>query len=138
MTHSFPQSGFIALISILIVSAVLLATTLGLAQFGIANRYFIMHLEQKAASKKLAEACAHIARVQVYNDPNYTLATALTVDIGSDTCTISSISESSGRSYIRTRATRGDSITNLCVTVRGSDGEFLSWRELPKSTAPCS
>jgi hypothetical protein len=130
MKAPHPQSGFIALISILIISAVLLATTLSLAQFGIANRFFILHLEQKAVSEKLAEACAHIARIQVYNDPAYVTYTATTVPIAGDTCTIRSIEATDDESSIEVQAITGESVTNLLVVVNNDTGDFVSWTEV--------
>jgi hypothetical protein len=125
------QNGFIALISILIVSAVLLATTLGLAQFGIANRFFILNMEQKASSKKLAEACVHIARIQTYNDPTFVRSTPLSVPLTGSTCTIVSITPSGNNSTIETSGQTGEAITNLSVVVDNTDGDFLSWEEVP-------
>jgi hypothetical protein len=133
MKRDTATSGFIALISILIVSAVLLATTLGLAQFGLANRFFIMHLEQKAASKNLAEGCVQMARIQAYNDPSYT-DSLKDVDIAEKTCTIHSVTNSGSATTIKARATEGESISNLCVVVNNTDGSFTSWKEVPKLT----
>jgi hypothetical protein len=127
------QNGFIALISILILSAVLLVTTLGLAQFGIANRFFILNLEQKASSKKLAEACVHIARIQTYNDPLLVRNTPLEVQIGDAgaKCTIVSITPNSNETTLETSAQTGEAITNLSVLVDNTDGDFLSFEEIP-------
>ena len=125
------QNGFIALISILIISAVLLATTLGLAQFGIANRFFILNLEQKASSEKLAEACVHIARIQTYNDPLYVRNTPLPVSVADGTCTIISIAPSGNNTVIQASAQTGEAITNLSIVVDNTDGDFLSWEEVP-------
>lgn len=128
------QNGFIALISILIISAVLLATTLGLAQFGIANRFFILNLEQKTESKKLAEACVHIARIQTYNNPLYFRNTPLSVPVADSTCTIVLIDPDNNdpnRTLIQTSAQTGEAITNLSVEVDNTDGDFLSWEEIP-------
>jgi len=133
MKRDTTTSGFIALISILIVSAVLLATTLGLAQFGLANRFFIMHLEQKAASEKLAEGCVQMARIKVYNDPSYTVSSR-DIDIADKTCTIHSITNSGSASTIKVRAMEGESISNLCVVVNNTNGSFTSWKEVPKLT----
>ena len=128
------QNGFIALISILIISAVLLATTLGLAQFGIANRFFILNLEQKASSEKLAEACVHIARIQTYNDPLYVRNTPLPVSVAGGTCTIVLIDPDNSdpsKTVIQASAQTSEAITNLSVVVDNTDGDFLSWEEVP-------
>jgi hypothetical protein len=132
------QSGFIALISILIISAVLLATTLGLAQFGIANRFFILNLEQKTDSEKLAEACVQIARIYAYNDPARVVTPAdnLYVKLTNGGCVIRSLSTdgSSQEVSIETVATSSDAITNLSVLVDTTNDTytFKSWREVPQ------
>lgn len=127
------QKGFIALISVIVMSVVLLTTTLSLAQFGIAGRFFILDLENKQGSRKLAEACAYIARIRVYNDPMYTLARhdALTIPIDTTSCTILSVTHTGHESTIETKGVRGNSVTNLRVVVDTRDGGFLSWMELP-------
>ena len=83
------QQGFIALISILILSSVLLASTLALAQFGIASRFFVLNLEQKAGSQKLAEACLELMRIRVYNNPSDTGLDTYTIADGE--CTVESV-----------------------------------------------
>ena len=124
------ENGFIALISILILSAVLLVTTLSLAQFGIANRFFILDLEQKAASENIAEACIHIARIKAYNDPTYTITTPVSINIAGGSCAIFSVSVSGVNTTIKTRATSGNSTTNLLVVVNNTDGSFVSWEQV--------
>jgi hypothetical protein len=108
-----------------------LATTLSLAQFGIANRFFILALEQKATSEKLAEACVHIARISVYNDPAYVVDTPFAIDVAGGTCTIHSISTNGTEATIKIKAASGKSFTNLSVTINPIDGDFLSWEEVP-------
>jgi len=133
MKTSPAQSGFIALISILIISAVLLATTLSLAQFGIANRFFILNLEQKAASEKLAEACVHIARISAYNDPTYRVIPADNgyIEIAGGGCEIYSVSTNSGITIIEATASSSEAITNLSVET-DANGNFTKWQEVSK------
>ncbi len=125
--------GFIALLSILIMSTVLLATTLSLAQFGIANRYFILDLELKTMSKKLAEGCVEIARIQAYRNQSYTVlhTSPVIVPIGIKTCTIRSVLQSGTNSTIETTGKSGDAVTNLRVVIDSFTGNFLSWSEVP-------
>lgn len=129
-SYSNSQNGFIALISVIIISVVLLATTISLAQFGIANRYFILHLEQKAVSEKLADACVHIARIMVYNDPDTDFNTPQSYPIGGEECTIVSIDPSGNESIVEVTAQSGDSVTNFRVRIDNTNGDFVSWSEL--------
>lgn len=123
------QHGFIALISILILSSVLLASTLALAQFGIANRFFILNLEQKSMSEKRAEACVEIARIKAYNNPTYTTS-ATSVTIGGGTCTLTSVAVSGNTTTIKATATEGDTVSNLLVTVDNTTGNFTTFSEV--------
>lgn len=127
-THQ-TQKGFVALMSIIIMSVVLLATTLSLAQFGIASRYFILDLENKSASERLAEACVHVARIAAYNDP-LTDITNKVVPVGSESCTITNINPDSDESIIEVAAMRGNAETSYRVVVDNTDGDFVSWTEL--------
>ena len=105
----------------------LLATTLSLAQFGIASRYFILDLENKRASEKLAEACVQVARINVYNDFLYSVTRpGITINVTGKECVIASVSSGT----ITTQATSSNSVTNLAVKVNSS-GDFIEWRELP-------
>ena len=122
--------GFVALISVLIISAVLLATTLSLAQFGIANRFFILHLEEKMVSEKFADACVHIARIYAYNDPAYESNTPMSIEVAGGTCVIESIAAEDSESIIEVSATRNDAVTNFQVVVDNTDGTFISWNEV--------
>ena len=116
------QHGFIALISILILSSALLASTLALAQFGIASRFFILNLEQKASSQKLAEACLEMMRIKVYNQPSYSNLTAQTFSLAGSTCTVVSATSSGSVSSVRVSAQEGTASTNLWALIDNQTG----------------
>ena len=126
-------NGFIALISIVMISVILLGATLSLAQFGLANRYFILDLEHKNISEKLAEACIHAARIYIYNDPEFN-PSSMMLPIGDATCTIHAViphTPHSGESTVTVQAMSGSAVTNIQVVIEASSGNFLSWTELP-------
>ncbi len=125
-------NGFIALISILIVSSVLLVTTLTLAERGIAHRFFLLKSEQKSMSKGLAEACIHIARIKVHNDPRYTISVDETFPIGEATCSVHRVTLAGNETTVEASARVGRSITNLRVVLNPTQGDFLSWEEVPR------
>ena len=116
------EHGFIALISILIISSVLLVSTLSLAQFGIANRFFLLNLEQKATSQKAAEACLEMMQIKVYNDPTYTSNTRTSYTIGSTACDVVSATTSGSVSSIRVSGKSGDASTNLWAVINNTTG----------------
>lgn len=128
------EQGFIALISVLIISSVLLASTLALAQFGIASRFFVLNLEQKAGSQKLAEACLELMRVKVYNNPAYN--TLGTYDIGGGQCTVEAIDPLSipNKSKVKVRAAIGpagtEAVTNLEAEIVKDSGDLSKVTEL--------
>lgn len=124
------ERGFVALISILILSTVLLATTLSLAQFGLANRYFILDLEQKSESEKLASSCVHIARIMVYNNPASSVGNVISEPIGTDRCSIVRITQNGSQSTVQTKGVKGNAITNLQVVINNTNGNFVSWNEI--------
>ena len=124
------QDGFMALISILVVSAVLLVSTLSLAQFGIANRFFVLNLEQKTASQKSAETCLQMMRVKVYNDPSYTLNTRTTYNFPSTNCDVVSATSSGSISSVRVSGKSGDAVTNLWALINNTTGSTTRVVEL--------
>lgn len=128
------QQGFIALISVLIICSVLLVTVFSLAQFGVASRYFLLDMENKTRSERLAEGCIHVARIAVYNDPtiNESDLSNTTIPIEDNSCVITSIqpdTPSSGKSTITTHAQSGMAETTYTVVVSASTGDFESWTE---------
>ncbi len=132
------QQGFIALISVLIISSVLLVSVVSLAQFGVANRYFLLDLENKTKSQKLAESCVHVARLKVFQDPATELLISepdIIIPVGSEECSITLIdpdTTSTPYSVIETFAkVDGGATTNLRVFVKKSNGDFTYWAELP-------
>jgi len=133
--NTIPQSerGFIALIAILIISVVLLASVISVAQFGITGRYILLDLERKAESESRAEACAQVARVAVFNDPAYEV-TDKAVPVGKSWCNVLSIvknSPSSGFSRVEVSASSTGATTNLRATVDTSTGNITRLIELP-------
>ena len=88
--HIQEVKGFIALIAILIISVVLLASVISAAQFGITGRYTLLDLERKAESESLAEACLQVARIAVFNDPAYEV-TDRGVLVGKNWCDVQKI-----------------------------------------------
>lgn len=123
------QNGFIALMSITIMSVVLLTTTLSLAQLGIVSRYLALDFENKSASEHLAEACVHVARIAAYNNP-LTNITNRVIPVGNESCTILNITPHSNESSIDASATRGSTKTTYHVVVNNIDGNFVSWTEI--------
>lgn len=125
--------GFIALISVLMLSVILLAAVISLAQYGIISRYALLTLEQKESTESLAGACVQVARIAVVNDPQYQTTNKI-VSVGTDSCLIEHIfaqTPSLGISRIETSASSSGAMTNLRVEVDTASGAIVRLEEIP-------
>jgi len=128
------ESGFIALISAIIISALLLTLAVTIGLTGIFGRFNILDSESKERSLALAEACADTVILKLSVDQDYVLTAAdhnITV-IGSDTCNIVSISPVPPRSFpitIQTQGVINKSYSNLIVVI-DADYAIVSWKEV--------
>ena len=112
------SKGFIALISTIIISAILLLVATSLSSASFYNRSNILDAELKERSFALAEGCVDAAVLKLAKNFNYSPASGgETVDIGADTCTIQSVEASSAGKIIKTRSEYRNFVTNLEVEV---------------------
>ena len=83
------NSGFMALITAIIISAILLLIVVNLSFTSFYSRSNILDSELKELSSNYAEACVDTALLKIYNDPGYAGGDAVdTDDDGDDDCTI--------------------------------------------------
>ncbi len=120
--------GFIALISVLMLSVILLAGVVSLAQYGITSRYALLALEKKEISQSLAEACLQVARIAIVNDPSY-VVTNKQVAIDSAWCTIVSIDASGSNSVVKASASSSKATTNLRAEINKTSGVIIRIEE---------
>ncbi len=131
-----PQQGYIALMSAIIISALLLTITVSLGFSGFLGRLSIVDSQSKERSSALAEGCADTAILEATSGI-YSMS-AKTVNIGSDTCTIVSSQKdvpSTGQSTIKTQAVINKAYTNLKVIINNSNFTVISWDEC--AVGPC-
>jgi hypothetical protein len=83
------QDGYVALISVIIISLTLLGLTSVLSMSNYFSRFNVLDKEYKRVSLGLAESCANVALLKIAQDPSYAVAT--TVLVGSQSCIIESI-----------------------------------------------
>ena len=123
------NSGFMALISAIIISVILLliASSLNLTSFY--NRSDILDSELKEKSLALAEACVDMAILKLANNQNYTPSNEI-VNVGTDTCTIQSVISSSNQKTINVKADYNHYVTNLKIIINSSDLHVVSWEEI--------
>ena len=129
MTPEKKQSGFVALITAIVLSLILIIITTTLNQTSFLTRSMLLDAEYKERSAALAEACVDVARLKLANDATY-VGSELGVLVGADTCDIRPISISGSQKVIETKASFRGATTNLRVLVNFSDLSVFSWTEI--------
>lgn len=126
------QNGFIALISAIIISALLLIITIATSMTGIFGRFNILDSESKERSTALAEACADTAILEI-TTAVYSIDKIIFVGPSSaDRCKIISSLENQpivSETTITTQAIINKAYTNLIVVI-DSNYNIISWDEV--------
>ena len=136
MPRSSYQGGYIALISAVIISSLLLIITFTVNFSNFFARFNILDSEYKKVSTGLAEGCADTAILELSKDnawqPNGGTGDLL-VSIDDKSCKICEVENVGSPTIIRTRAVHQKAYTNLEVTVtaNGSTITVDSWLETP-------
>ena len=130
-----PKSkGFIALISVLIVSTILFASVIAVSESDLTHRFQLLELERKMKSEKLAESCVHLGKAFIYNDPLVTKASLPyggIFQIGDETCSVTSITPSALHSEIVTHGKSSGAVTSFRAIIQPETGNIISWKEIP-------
>ena len=122
-----PQKGFIALISSIIISFVLLFTALSLGQTGMIARLSLLSFEEKAMSAAYAEGCSDAAHVALLNNPLYNTATR-TISLNNDSCSFWVLQKTADESEVLSHARVRNAETNLQYIIN-HNGVVLSKEE---------
>ncbi|MEK7063836.1 MAG: hypothetical protein AAB955_04080 [Patescibacteria group bacterium] len=123
--------GFIALISTIVVSFVLILAVVTLGMRGIAGRLYLLDIEHKNTSYALAESCITVGIIKIANDPDYT-GTNITVPVGTETCTLVAVTPntpSASRATISARGAKSGATTHLTVVIDEATALPVSWVE---------
>ncbi len=142
MKYSERERGFVALMSIMILSAIVLVMIFTLGASVFFSRFSALEGEYKRTSLALAEACATTAMLKVAQSSTYTPAVggecvsvsdSCGVSGATKTCTICSVALSSGTYTVRTRAVFKGSYTTLEVKGSMAATNFVvtQWTEIP-------
>lgn len=123
------QKGFIALISAIVMSAILLLITTSLSLSSFFTRFTILESEYKERSSALAEACVDSALVKILLDNTYSPSNEM-ISVGENSCLIKKITTNSEQKTILAQGNYQESFTNLSVTVKNSNLEVISWIEI--------
>lgn len=133
------NTGYIALISTIIISVLLLTITTALSFSGFFVRFNVLGSEYKEKSNGLAEACGDAALLKLAIDPDPAHAANQTVQVGSDSCKILDVVQAGGKYTIYTQGNFQRSYTNLEILVNDIDLSIISWEEIPciPVASPC-
>jgi hypothetical protein len=128
MFKSISKSGYVALMSALIISAVIILIVTVIGQVSFLGRSSIADVHFKEKSRALAEGCVNEALLKLSSSSSY--AGNETINVASDTCKILSVAASSSGRIISTQAQFHNSFTNYRVTIASSAVSILGWEEV--------
>lgn len=123
------NQGFVALISIVLISFVLLIAVITLNKTSYINRYNVYNFELKETSKALAEACTNLAFLELSKNPSYTVTTPEVKTINGNTCTIHSVTGTP--KTIKAKSNYKNFHTNITVVTSNPPLQITSWTEVP-------
>lgn len=127
MHHSRSQ-GFVALMSAIIISAILLLVITLMSYSGFNGRSNALDAEFKERSSALAEACADQALLELANDGGY--VGDATTTIFTSECYVGPVATLGTQKIFHTRGIYGGSYTNLKI-VASATLSVISWEEIP-------
>lgn len=145
MRYAAHQKGFIALMSVIIIGAVMTVMMFTLGTSGFFARFDTLGAENKAASQALAEGCIAAATLKLAQDAAYQpVADGECVTLGDScggadpqkVCKICQVIIGGSELTIRARALYNGSYTNLAVTgaLGKNDFSVSDWSEVPTYT----
>ena len=132
MIYHNVQRGFIALMSAVVISVVLLLLATAGSLTGFYSRANILDSEYKEKSAALAEACVDQALLELVNDPSW--EGDATSTIGSEQCYVGQVQNNtpiSGQKTFKTRSISHNAYTNLEVVVNATTLSLVSFKEWP-------
>jgi Tfp pilus assembly protein PilE len=121
--------GFIALMSAIIISAVLLSIIATQSLAGLYERSNVLDAEFKSRSVATAFACAEQTFLLVGSDPSYTGVTKITLN-AFDSCQAFITGDSTVKN-IRIQATSSAAVTNVQLSYNPITLSIISWQEIP-------
>jgi hypothetical protein len=129
MTQQHTQSGYIALLSILIMGAVSLAIASALLIGGTDSQRETLALQQSTQARSLATSCGEEAMQQIHDNTTFTGTSSLTLGAGNCTYTVTNTGGAS-RTILATgvvgNVTRS---VQISATVGASAISVVSWQD---------
>jgi hypothetical protein len=129
-TEFFSQSGFVTLVSTLIVGAVGLAITVSVIMLGLASSRTSFAGQQSTQARLLADACAEEGLQQIRDLTAYTGTGSLT--IGSGACTYTVASQGGESRTVSASGVVGTVTRRVVVTLTAINPSLTvsSWQEV--------
>lgn len=124
------QKGYIALVSAVIISLLLMAITFALNFSSYFSRFNITDSSTKEMSQSLAESCLDKALLSLAQNSSYAGNENVVVN-GTETCSILPLTASSSQKIIQTSATFQKTATNMKAVVNLPAFTIASWEETP-------
>lgn len=122
------SGGYIAVISAIIVTAIVLSVALVFSSSNFLGRFDTLFLEEKDIARGVAEGCLEYARLKLAQSPSY--AGNESKNIGPYSCNILAIESAPGQKIIKSTATVQDRVSNLKLIVNDSALKLISFEEL--------
>jgi hypothetical protein len=125
------QMGFVALTTMLVISAVALAASISISLIGVSRVKNSLDFKKGQETLKIAEGCAEAALLGLRDDVDYSGGSLI---IGNGTCTIG-ISGAGSNRTIDVEATISDSSTyvkrlQLTVVRTGNSINIITWKQV--------
>ena len=118
-----------ALTSVIIMFAILVALVLTLSLSGFFNRSNVLDVYSKERSLALAEGCAEETLLRLADDLNYAGGETIAISEGFN-CEIMPVLLFGDYREVRTSAEVGEAVTMILVRVDKDDLTLVSWEEL--------
>jgi len=138
------QEGYIALVSAIIISILLISITITIGMNNFFARFNVLDSESKERSSALAEACVDAVILNLANNSNYNpnnecVSVGDSCPSGTNICAIVSVKKdhpSIGETTIKTKAIFNKSHSNFKVVIMNTRGsKTVLWQECPYFTS---
>lgn len=130
------ERGYIALISTIVISVLLITITVVIGMNNMFVRFNILDSESKEISRALAEACVDQAMLDAFHGDYYSTLTNFSIPGTSYTCKRKSYF-SGNDIIIESQGEFNDSFTNLKVTVDSFTFNETYYKECSHFDSPC-
>lgn len=123
------QSGQVAFITVIVISAVVIAIGTAINLVGIGEAQMGSKHEQSTESLLVAESCLDEAFLRLQWDDSYGGTGDITIDVGDDSCTLS-ISGSGNTRTVQAEAQVEETIKRIDTSITLSPFSVDSWLEV--------